>query len=356
MKRRQDGLRLSLRSEEEAEQAAEELLELVDAAGSPVVVMGHKNADPDAFSSAYVIRTLIRRRGYDARLVLPEGLSQPSKRLAREVLGLDPGEVEDEAPEESALAIVVDTASPEQLGPLSRFATSVLLVVIDHHGSNQLVEHARLAIYDPEARATAELVYLLATRGFHEDLDRSLLELLLAGIVYDTRHFILSNSRTLRVAAEMLDSGARLDHVLAALQSPPMELPERIARIKAAKRMHAIRAGNYIVVVTHVGAYEASAARALLDLGADLAIVVSERGPETRIIGRARRGVVEKLGIHLGRDVMEPLAGALSGGGGGHAQAAGATVRSGIDRVIGAVVEHVEKLLRSKGLEPQPIT
>jgi len=318
--------------------------------------MGHRNADPDALASALALREALRARGVDVRLVLPEGMSQPSKRLVREVLGVEPGEVEDEPPEESAMAIVVDTASPEQLGSLADFALNVILVVVDHHSSNRLVEKARLAVYDPSARATAELVYLLVTRGLGYEPPRPILEMLLAGIVYDTRHFILASPRMLRVAAEMLEKGARLEKVLAALQSPPMEQPERIARIKAAKRMHAIRAGDYIVAVTHVGAYESSAARAILDLGADLVIVVSERGPETRIVGRARRGIVEKLGIHLGRDVMEPVSRELGGGGGGHAQAAGGTARASLERTIAKIVERLENILRSRGLNPQPIT
>jgi len=332
------------------------MLELADSAGTPIVVMGHRNADPDALASAYVVREILRAEGYDARLVFPEGLSQASKRIVREIIGKEPGDVEDEAPEESAMAVVVDTASPEQLGELSSFALNVLLVVIDHHSSNKLVERAKVAIHDATARATSELVYLIATHVLGLELDREALELLLAGIVYDTRHFILSNARTLRIASELLEQGASLERVLKALQSPPMEPPERIARIKGAKRMHCVRAGDYIVAFTHVGAYESSVARALLDLGADLVIVVSERGSETRIVGRARKSIVEKLGIHLGRDIMEQLGRSLGGGGGGHVQAAGASVRASLERVFSEVVRIVENLLRSRGLQPQPIT
>lgn len=332
------------------------MLELASSAGTPIVVTAHRNADPDAFASAYVVREILRRHGYDARLVLPEGLSQASKRVVQAILGKEPGDVEDEAPDESAMAVVVDTASPEQLGDLANFALNVMLVVIDHHSSNKLVERAALAIHDPSARATSELVYLMAVHVLGVELGREHLELLLSGIVYDTRHFILSSARTLRVSAEMLEAGASLERVLQALQSPPMELPERIARIKGAKRMHAVRAGDYIVAFTHVGAYESSVARAILDLGADMVIIVSERGSETRVVGRAKRGVVEKLGIQLGRDIMEPLGRSLGGGGGGHAQAAGASVRASLERTLSEAVRLVENILRSRGLQPEPIT
>ncbi len=335
---------------------AREALELAESTETPVVVTCHRNADPDAFASAYVLRSFLRERGVDARLVLSEGLSQPSKRVAREILGVEPGEVEDEVPEESGLAIVVDTASPEQLGRLAEFALNVDLIVIDHHESNRLAEKAVVAIVDTKARATSEIVYIILRYVYGWVAPREMLELLLSGIVYDTRHFILSTSRTLRVAAELMEQGASLDRVLRALQSPPMEMAERIARIKAAKRMEAIRAGDYIVAVTHVGAYESSAARALLDLGADIALIVSEHGDEVRVIGRAKKSVVEKLGIHLGKDIMEPLGSMFGGGGGGHAQAAGASIRASFERVYSALLQLVEKLLREKGLEPEHIS
>jgi nanoRNase/pAp phosphatase (c-di-AMP/oligoRNAs hydrolase) len=335
---------------------AREILELVESTDTPIVVTCHRNADPDALASAYVIRTFLRERGVDARLIFSEGLSQPSKRVVKEILGIEPADVEDEVPEESGLAIVVDTASPEQLGKLAEFALNVDLIVIDHHESNRLAEKATVAIVDAKARATSEIIYIMLRYALGWVASRELLELLLAGIVYDTRHFVLSTARTLRVAAELIEQGASLEKVLRALQSPPMEMPERIARIKAAKRMHAIRAGDYIIVVSHVGAYESSAARALLDLGADMAIIVSEHGDEVRIIGRAKKTIVEKLGIHLGRDIMERLGSMFGGGGGGHAQAAGASVRAGFEKVYTSLLNLLVELLKAKGLQPEEIT
>ena len=339
----------------ELREAAKRLIEFVEEAGTPIVVTAHRNADPDAVGAAYVVRNVLRRRGFDTRLLLPEGMNQVSKRITRELLGIEPGELEDEAPRESALVIIVDTASYEQLGRLASFAKEVTKIVIDHHGSNSIVADAELAIYDPGARSTCELVYLLIREGLGEKLEKKELEMLLAGIVYDTRHFLLSTPRVLRVAADMIDEGADLGLVLKALQSPPPDISQRIARLKAAKRMHLMRAGELIVAITHVGAYEASAARALLDLGADIAIIVSEHGSETRVVARARREVEEKHGIHLGRDIMEELAKRLGGGGGGHSQAAAMSTHAPLERALSEAIKVVEEMLRKRGLEPQPI-
>ncbi|HIP66413.1 MAG TPA: DHH family phosphoesterase [Pyrodictium sp.] len=338
------------------EERAKKLLEVLDEAGTPIVVTAHRNADPDALASAIAMRECVCKLGYDARLLLPEGMSQPAKRLVREVLGVEPEEVEDESPEESAAAIVVDTASLEQLGKLADFVKNIdLLVVIDHHESNKLVEHARVAIHWPRAKATSEIVYMLVEKVLGIQLESTTRTLLLAGIIYDTRHFVMASSTTLRVAADLMDAGADKDKALKALQSPAMEVPERIARLKAAQRMHVFRADNYLVTITRVGAYEASVARALLDLGADIAIVLAERGAETRVIGRLKRHIAEKLGISLG-SVMEELAKQLGGGGGGHQQAAGATVKADYERTLETIIQSLKRLFKEKGLELEPLT
>lgn len=330
-------------------------MEVLDEAGTSIVVTAHRNADPDALASAIAMRECVCKLGYDARLLLPEGMSQPTKRLVREVLGVEPEEVEDESPEESAAAIVVDTASFEQLGKLAEFVRNIdLLVVIDHHESNKLVEKASIAIHWPQARATSEIVYMLVEKVLGIKLEKTTRTLLLAGIIYDTRHFVMANSTTLRVAADLMDVGADKDRALKALQSPSMEAPERIARLKAAQRMHVFRANDYLVTVTRVGAYEASVARALLDLGADIAIVLAERGAETRVIGRLKKHVVERLDISLGA-IMEELARLLGGGGGGHQQAAGATVKADYERTLEAIIQALKRLFREKGLQLEPL-
>ncbi len=332
------------------------ILELADRVDTPIVVTAHRNADPDAYASARAVRDMLVKLGYDARLVLPEGMSQPTKRLVKEVLGVEPAEAEDEPPDESAMAVVVDTASPEQLGSLADFALKVILVVIDHHDANRLVEYATLSLHDSSARATSEIVYMLVEKVLGVELDERVRTLLLAGIVYDTRHFVMSTPRILRVAADLMDSGASLDKALKALQSPPMEVSERIARLKAAQRLHVFRAGDYLVAVTHVGAFESSVARAILDLGADLAIVVSEHGSEVRIIGRARKQLVEKLGINLGKDIMEPLGKMLGGSGGGHAQAAGAAVKTSLEKALDTVIELLKSVFELRGVKLEPIS
>ncbi len=340
----------------ELREAAERIVREVEETETPIVITAHRNADPDAIGAVYALKQGLSRRvpSADLRIVLPEGMNQASKRVVRNILGIEPGDFEDEPPSESGLAIIVDTASAEQLGELREFIEQVDYILIDHHERNNLVEKAIVAVYDPRARASAELVYLLL-RAWEVEVDPKTAAMLLAGIVYDTRHLRQSTSQTLRIAADLLDSGADLPKVLSALQSPPMEFSERVARLKAAQRLQVYRVGDDVLIgVTHVKAFEGSAARAILELGADAAFVVSVRDAKARVIGRCNRRFTEKTGLSLA-EVLGEVGKALGGSGGGHKQAGGAEGRATLEKALGVLLDVLRRKLEEKGLKLEPL-
>ncbi len=322
---------------------------------TPIVITAHRNADPDAIGSAIVVRNVIRRLGRDARLLLPEGMNQASKRVVRELLKVEPAGIEDEVPEESGLAVILDTASWEQLGDLAEFVKRVDYIVVDHHERSGLVEGAIASIYDPCARATAELVYI-ALHEWGVELEAREAALLLAGIVYDTKHLRHSTSRTLRIAADLMDRGVSLESVLKALQSPPMDFSERVARLKAAQRLQVYRVEgkNLLIGVSHVKAFEASASRAILDLGADAAFIVSVRDGAARVIGRALKSFIEATGLGVA-DILEEVGKRIRGSGGGHPQAAGASGKATLEEAMSILLEVLRKRLEEKGLRLVPL-
>ncbi len=336
------------------ESARKVLREILDTE-TPIVVTAHRNADPDAIGSAIVVRNAIRRLDRDARLLLPEGMNQASKRVVRELLGVEPDSVEDEVPEESGLAIILDSASIEQLGHLADFVKNVDYIVIDHHEKNNLVSDAIASVYDPCARATAELVYI-SVQEWGVEIEPGEAAVLLAGIVYDTKHLRQSTARTLRIAADLMDRGASLERVLKALQSPPMDFSERVARLKAAQRLQVYRIeGRQVLIgVSHVKAFEASASRAILDLGADAAFIVSVKDGRARVIGRALKSFIEATGLGVA-DILEEVGARIGGSGGGHPQAAGASGRATLEEAMSVLIEVLREKLGEKGLRLVPL-
>jgi nanoRNase/pAp phosphatase (c-di-AMP/oligoRNAs hydrolase) len=204
---------------------------------------------------------------------------------------------------------------------------------------------AKFCVIDEEAASTCEIVY-----SFFKQLDvkphLDVAKAIFLGIAFDTRHFVLANSSTFTTIAELCDAGVNAQEVVALL-SLPMDLSERVARMKACRRAKLVRIGEWIIALSHVSAYQASAARALIDLGAHMAAVAGQRNASTEISLRCTREFNQKTGIHLGRDIAKPLGVLLQGMGGGHATAAGMNgagdVKLGLKRCLRLLKDELSK-------------
>jgi nanoRNase/pAp phosphatase (c-di-AMP/oligoRNAs hydrolase) len=167
---------------------------------------------------------------------------------------------------------------------------------------------------------------------------------LFLGITFDTRHFVLAGSSTFKTISELSDIGVNPQEELGAL-SLPMDFSERVARVKACRRAKLIKMGNWIIALSHVSAYQASAARALVDLGAHMAAVAGQKNGKVEMSMRCTRDFNQETGIHLGRDIAKPLGEYLQGMGGGHATAAGVNgtgnVEKGLKRCLRLVKENL---------------
>jgi nanoRNase/pAp phosphatase (c-di-AMP/oligoRNAs hydrolase) len=102
-----------------------------------------------------------------------------------------------------------------------------------------------------------------------------------------------------------------------------MDFSERVARLKACRRAKFFKVGEWIIALSHVSAYQASAARAIVDLGAHVAVVAGQKNDNIEVSLRCTREFQEKTSMHLGKDVAKPLGEYLHGMGGGHSTAAG---------------------------------
>src|SRR3972149_6738160 len=180
---------------------------------------------------------------------------------------------------------------------------------------------ATLSITNEEAASTCEIVYNLYRQlDLKPDLNEA--KALFLGITFDTRHFVLANSSTFKTLSELGDIGVNAQETLSAL-ALPMDFSERVARMKACRRAKLLKIGNWIIALSYVSAYQASAARALVDLGAHMAGVAGQKKEKIEISLRCTREFSQQTGIHLGRDIAKPLGEYLKGMGGGHATAAG---------------------------------
>jgi phosphoesterase RecJ-like protein len=297
------------------------LLDTVDA--KSVLLLCHHNADPDAICSAYALATLLKQARPEMQVEI--GAAHGISRLSKHLLQYIPMEVKTQPNVEKANAIVLlDTNTIQQLDDLAERVknSKVPVIVIDHHAAHPETEQfAKICITTEEASSTCEIIY-----NFYKQMGvkprENEAKALFLGIAFDTRHFILANSTTLKNIAEMIDAGVNVQETLPLL-SLPMDFSERLARLKASKRTRLFKIEEWIVAMSHVSAYQASAARAMIELGAHVAAVAGEKKGSIEVSLRSSAEFYKQTGIHLGRDIAKPLGEYLHGMGGGHSTAAG---------------------------------
>lgn len=303
-----------------------------------VVLLCHHNADPDAICSAYAFASLLiqTRPQIDVEIGAAHGIS----RLSRHLLKHLSIEVSTEPGIEKAHAIVLlDTNTVQQLDDFAKIVmnSKAPIIVIDHHVSHPETEQlAKISVTDETASSTCEIVYDFY-RQTGTKLGEDEAKALFLGIAFDTRHFVLANSLTLKNIVGLIDAGVNVQETLSLL-SLPMDFSERVARLKASKRTKLFRVGDWIIALSHVSAYQASAARVMVEVGAHVAAVAGERNGNLEISMRSSLEFYKKTNVHLGKDIAKQLGEYLHGMGGGHATAAGVNgqgdVETGLKRCL----------------------
>ena len=84
-----------------------------------------------------------------------------------------------------------------------------------------------------------------------------------------------------------------------------------------------------------------------MDLGAHLALVAGKKGEKLEISLRCTKEFNNKTGIHLGKDIAQPLGNYLSGIGGGHASAAGVNGEGKIEDALNHSLVIIKQLLQN---------
>lgn len=308
------------------------------------VLLCHHNADPDAVCSAYAFSQLLKR--LKPNLDIDLASAQGPSRLSKSLLAILPVKLTSQPRiNEADMIVMLDTNTIQQLdewGELVKASTSPL-VVIDHHASHPETESlATLCIADEHASSTSEIVYrLFKESGIKPTKEEA--RALFLGMAFDTKHFILASSGTFKAVAELVDVGVNAEEALNLL-SLPMDSSECIARLKACQRVKLKKANNWIIALSHVSTYQASAARALIMLGADVAVVAGQREDAVQVSLRSSQKFHAKTGVHLGRDLANPLGAYLHGMGGGHSTSAGANGTGDVEPCL----KYCFRLLKAK--------
>lgn len=312
------------------------------------LIMGHQNADPDAICSMLAFSRLYKSINPEGVVtMMADDLSRLSKQVM-ESLGFDDVIIEEPSANYD-LVILMDTNSALQLGtdfqgiPTDPKKT----IVIDHHEPNPDVELlAEHRIIRNERFSTCEILADVF-ENLEVEIDSNIANLLLTGIIFDTRRFFYTDLSTLQTSIKLVNAGADYNRCIKSLQIRP-DRSERIARLKAASKTKVHLFGDWIIVTSTINAFEASACRALIEMGADVAIIGGHPAKnKVRLSSRSTREFYDSTKINLGTDIMEPLGEIIDGKGGGHANAAGANgtknLNAALDKAISLLRAAIEK-------------
>lgn len=280
--------------------------------GNNFIILTHHNADVDAVASLLVLKEVLESLDKKVDVGVAESVSEVGRNFIskEDKIMIDPKLAKYEN------IVIVDTSSPEQLEPIE-IPKEGKIFVIDHHSPGSLTEKSKSYV-EPQAKSCAEIIYKI-TRILNKKISPRSAFLLAGGITYDTAHLRKANVGTFKILAKILElSNKGFEDVLSCLRTE-IDISEKIANLKALKRVNSYRIADVLVSFTYVGSFEASVARNLLRLGADISIVGSPRKNFVRISGRMKRHLKNKIDLSKIFSDVGPIVG---GSGGGHYSAA----------------------------------
>jgi nanoRNase/pAp phosphatase (c-di-AMP/oligoRNAs hydrolase) len=295
----------------------------------------HQNADPDAIGSAFALQYLLQQLKPQLQIeIAAPSINKIAKQILQEV-GKDLSLTHNPDLGKADIIFIVDTNTWQQLHPwtssLDDIQTSIF--VIDHHPVHPKIKaNAYMFIVKDHYTSTCEIIFELLKQA-KVTVPVQIAQLLFLGIAFDTKYFKIATASTFKAISELVEWGVQTQQALQLL-AIPMDNSERIARLKAVQRLIMLKITEWIVAYSQVNAFQSSTARALLGLGAHLAIVYGENKDGYSISMRSTANFHQQTGIHLGTDVAQPLGETLNGMGGGHSTAAGVNGPGKLDEFI----------------------
>ncbi len=297
-----------------------------------ILYLCHRNADPDAISSAFALSEAI-----GGTVGLVDGCNRVASVLIER---LSIKVVDKPNPIDYGFVVVVDTSTKAQLNDLEL----TKYCVIDHHTTTALTENAEFYLHR-NSTSTVEIVYNIL-KAMGAPINRRVGIGMLTGIVTDTGHFKHASADTFRTVAKIIeDSGVEYGEVLDLMAATPQDISMRIAILKAASRVELDRVQDMLIASSHVSSFGGSASSMLINIGADIAFVGTAKGGNVRISARAKRDAVS-AGVNLGQ-LMEDISNEYNGTGGGHSGAAGIDVVGDMKEVLDKCREKTKKILEA---------
>jgi bifunctional oligoribonuclease and PAP phosphatase NrnA len=310
---------------------AAEALERAD----QVALACHVNPDADAMGSMLALACFLARRGKRVAATWPNGIRE-APRWASVLPGREHLVAPGDMPKQPQVLVALDTADIGRLDGLAYLVKGAgTVIVVDHHVTN--TGFGGIDLIDPNAAATAQLVYALIDR-MGGGLDRDTAACLYAGLVTDTGRFQFSNTtpEVLRIAARLREED--FDHVaLSQALYDNNSLPYLHLLGKVLERARHEPAAN--LVWAYVMRSDLDAVGVGMEETDDLMDVVrTAREADVAAVLKEQRDGGFKVSLRS-RGQTDVASVAASFGGGGHRLAAGYSSKAGLEETLEALLD-----------------
>ncbi len=244
---------------------------------------------------------------------------------------------------ENSMLVVVDTHSPDFVECKELLEKAGRVVVIDHH--RMMVKHIDNAVvfyHEPYASSASEMVAELVQYISENSLSRMEAEALLAGIMLDTKNFVLKTGvRTFEASAYLRRRGADTVEVKRFFANSIDTYKAKYALVSAAEVYNGCAIACAEEEIQDIRVASAQAADELLSIeGVNASFVLFPTGTTVNISARSLGDVNVQI-------IMEAL------GGGGHLTMAGAQLQNmTVRQARGTLVSVLNRTLQAASKQP----
>ena len=288
-----------------------------------ILLTSHVHPDGDATGSCLALYHVLKGMGKEVQVVMDDHDILPGFEEIQRYEGQQL---------EADLVVLLD-ARPGREGRVCA-AVSAPVLNIDHHTSNDM--SADYAYVESEASATAEILYGIF-REWGVALTEEIASCLYLGIATDTGFFALPNTcpETLEICANLMRVGVKPAAMAAAVSRKTFHEVEELAR--GLGTMELFAGGKVVGIFLDESFRDLELTDALIDMvrfidGIDLAVLLkAEDDKSCRVRMRSEVLDVSLLAKRLG--------------GGGHREAAGATIDAGFREAKQAFQDEISRYL-----------
>ncbi len=310
-----------------------------------VLLLTHSGADIDSIASAASFFFSLKKNS-KALIGVPEHISLSARIFAQNTkipYSLNPDFNDFE------VLVFFDFNSLEMLGESAKKVSGFKgkIFVFDHHEKTKQGVNASGFFVNEDAVSCTQVIYSYLKKC-RVKISPKVSELIACGLIVDSGKFSVGSSEAFFVMNEVLKNTKIAYEELFLLFKEPLDLSEKVARLKSVRRARLFKCFDKIIATSTVNAFESAGAVSLVMLGSDVAFVGGEKESKVVISGRALNSFVSKSGFSLANNVFSLLSKDFSGAGGGHAAAAGFNgngfdVQKALEKCVELTVLFLEK-------------